>query len=139
MDAVSQLRSCLLPILQNWKQELDRDYPGLTTTIGDTRVGGHTEFQGHIVGIEFMLESVSPELPDNVALLVTFNASQGKLSIHSADVVWGDGHVEADLFSTPANFDSGHMVQFIEQLSALLAPLKQAIRRGRPSPNPRSS
>jgi hypothetical protein len=85
------------------------------------------------MGIECIFENMSLRSPDSVALLVTFRSSLGTLSIHSAEVVREIGHVEADILHTPANFDSGEVTQFVEQLTALIAPLKLAIRRGRPS------
>jgi hypothetical protein len=71
MDPVSHLRASLLPILQAWEQELRREYPDVTTNICDWSVGKLTDWNGHNIGVECIFKNVTPEWPDNLALLVS--------------------------------------------------------------------
>jgi hypothetical protein len=134
MDPVSQLRASLLPILQNWEQDLRREHPNVRTNIYDWQVGELTSWQGHDIGIACIFENAAPEWPDNVALSVTLKHLHDTPSIHSADVVWGhpSGYVEASVLPVSVEFSPDYLVRLIERLPELFTALRQAVRRGRP-------
>ena len=134
MDPVSQLRVCLLPILQAWQQELRREYPDVTMNIYDWPVGELTNWRGHDIGIECTFKNAAPKWSDNVALSVSLKHLHKTPSIVSAEVVWGhpSGYVEASVLPASVEFSSDRLERLIERLPELFTALKQAIRRGRP-------
>jgi hypothetical protein len=132
MDPISQLRTSLLPILQSWEQELRREHPNLTTNIYDWGVGGLTSWQGHDIGIECTFKNAAPEWPDNVALSVSLKHLHDRPSIDSADVVWGNGYIEASVLPASVEFSPDCLAKLVERLPELFTALREAIRRGRP-------
>lgn len=132
MDPVSQLRTSLLPVLQDWEQELRREYPDVTTIICDSSIGSATDWNGHNIGIECLLKESRPDLPDNVALLVSLRHLHKTSSIVDADVCWGNGYIEASVLPACVEFSRDHLADLIKRLPELFTTLKQAIRRGRP-------
>ncbi|WP_156936873.1 hypothetical protein [Bradyrhizobium sp. WSM2254] len=132
MDPVSQLRASLLPILQDLQQELGRKHPDVTTNIFDWPVGELTSWQGHDLGIECTFSDVAPEQPDHVVLSVSLKHLHEAPSIHSADVVWADGTVEASVLPESVEFSPDCLAGLIERIPELSDALRQTIRRGRP-------
>ena len=134
MDAVSQLRISLLPVLRDWEQELRREHPDVTTSIYDTPVGSRTDWNGHMIGIECLLKNSRPDLPDNVALSVSLKHLHTAPSLVDADVVWGhpSGYVEGSILPACIEFSRDHLADLIERLPELFTALNQALRRGRP-------
>ncbi len=135
MEPVSQLRSCLLPILQVWEQELRiKCDPDVTMNIYDGPVGEHTNWRGHDIGIECTFKNVASEFPDNVALSVSLKHLHKTPSIDAADVVWGhpSGYVEASVLPASVEFSPDRLAELVKRLPELFTALKQAIRRGRP-------
>jgi len=134
MDAVSQLRASLLPILQIWEQELRREYTDVTINIYDWSVGSRTDWNGHSIGIDCIFKESAPDSPDNLALEVSLKHVNKAPSLVSADVVWGhpSGYVEASVLPECVEFSPDHLAELSKRLPELFAALKQAIRRGRP-------
>lgn len=134
MDSVSQLRAGLLPILQIWEQELRSEHPDVTTNIYDWAVGNLTDWNGHDIGIECILNDVAPDSADNLALSVSLKHLHKTPSFVSADVVWGhpSAYIEASILPECVEYSPDHLAKLIKQLPELFAALKQAIARGRP-------
>ena len=132
MDPVSQLRSSLLPILQDLEQELRREHLDVTTNIYDWSVGQLTSWQGHDIGLECIFKDVAPERPDHIVLSVGLKHLHEAPSIDSADVMWGDGTFEASILPASVEFSPDRLSRLIERMPELLSAFRQAIRRGRP-------
>ncbi|WP_407167342.1 hypothetical protein [Bradyrhizobium sp. ORS 111] len=134
MDPVSQLRTALLPVLQDWERELRREYPDVTTIICDSSVGSRTDWNGHIIGIECLLKESRPDLPDHVALSVSLKHLHKAPSLVHADVVWGhpSGYIEASVLPACVEFSRDRLADLIKRLPELFTALKQALRRGQP-------
>ncbi|MGJ5047898.1 hypothetical protein ACQR09_12575 [Bradyrhizobium oligotrophicum] len=134
MDAVSQLRASLLPILQTLEQELQADNPGVATHIHDWPVGERTDWKGHDIGIECLFEGVALDQPDHLVLSVSLKHVDTAPAIVSADIVWGapSGSIEASILSECVEFSPDRLAELIKGLPDLLDALKHAIRRGHP-------
>ena len=136
MEPVSELRSKILPVLRSWAQRLKTDYPAIVVNVYDYSIGELTDYQGHAIGIDCVLERVPPGQADNVALEISLKHLHKAPTIESADVVWGhpSGGVEASILSAPVDFSMERLVSLVEQLPDLLIGLQRAIRRGHPAP-----
>ena len=132
-DLVSQLRDRVLPIFHAWKHQLEIDHASVAITICDASVGAATDYQGHVLGIECVFSNAVPNDTDLVVLSVTLKHLRTTPLIASADVVWGDGSVEASILSTPTRFSVDEIENLIGRLPELFGHLQKAIRRGRQS------
>ncbi|MBR0933807.1 hypothetical protein [Bradyrhizobium jicamae] len=74
-----------------------------------------------------------PDLPDNVALLVSLKHLHKAPSLVDADVCWGhpSGYIEASFLPACVEFSRDHLEDLVKRLPELFTILKQAIRRGR--------
>jgi hypothetical protein len=65
-----------------------------------------------------------------VVLSVTLKHLRTTPLIASADVVWGDGCIEASVLSVPTKFSVEELESLIGRLPELFDHLQKAIRRG---------
>ena len=135
MDAVTEIRAKILPMLQSWAQSLGADHPTISVHVFDGSVGAATDYQGHTIGIECTLEPTELGQPDTVALVIALKHLSGSPIIDCADVVWGhpSGRIEVDILPAPVDFSGERLMDLIERLPDLLAGLQRALRRGRPA------
>ena len=133
MEPVSDLRSRILPVLRSWADGLKADYRDVTAQVFDCSVGKLTEYQGHVVGIDCILNRAGPDEVDLVGLIVTIKHLNRTPMIDSAEVVWGNGVVELGMLADPVEFSEANLDKVVEQLPQLHAALVRALRRGRPA------
>ena len=129
-DPVSQLRDRVLPIFRVWKHQLEIGHAGVAITVCDASVGSATDYQGHVLGIECVFSNAATHDTDLVALSVTLKHLRTTPLIASADVVWGDGCIEASVLSVPTKFSIEELESLIGRLPELFDHLQKAIRRG---------
>jgi len=136
MEPVSELRSKILPALRSWAQRLKTDHPAVAVNVYDHSIGEVTDYQGHAIGIDCVLERVPLGQADNVALEISLKHLHKAPTIESADVVWGHpgGDVEVSILSAPVDFSIERLVSLVEQLPDLLIGLQRTLRRGCPPP-----
>jgi hypothetical protein len=132
MDAASQLRASLLPVLQVWEHELGTEFAHVSIKIFDCSVGARTDWNGHNIGIECMFKEAAGNLPDLLALEISLKHVQKAPSIVSAEVVWGhpSGYIEASVLPASVAFSLENLAELIKRLPALFSALKLAVRRG---------
>lgn len=99
MDPLTETRMRILPMPRDLEQRLRAGHPRVRLTIYDSPTGSLTEWQGHDIEIDCLLEKAALEEPDNVALSVALCRLNTTPMIAAADVTWGHprGHVEASL------------------------------------------
>ena len=129
-DPVSQFRDRVLPIFRAWKHQLEVEHAGVAITVCDASVGSATDYQGHVLGIECVFSNAATHDTDLVVLSVTLKHLRTTPLIASADVVWGDGCIEASVLSVPTKFSVEELESLIGRLPELFDHLQKAIRRG---------
>jgi hypothetical protein len=135
MDALTQMRVKILPMLQSWTQSLKADHPRIAVDVFDLPVGSATDYQGHTIGIACTFPPRERGEADHVALAIVLKHLHTTPKIDSADVAWGhpSGHLEVDILPAPVDFSGGRLADLIAQLPKLRDGLQRAIRRGQPA------
>ena len=133
MEPISELRSRILPVLRSWADGLKADYRDVTSQVFDCSVGKLTEYQGHVVGIDCILNRAGPDEVDHVGLVVSIKHLNRTPMIDSAEVVWGNGRVELGMLADSVEFSEANLDKLVEQLPQLHAALVRALRRGLPA------
>ena len=137
-ELVEKLEKELIPEFRALADFIAHEFPTVHATAFSHSVGSATEYHGHGMGVDCILENPSDEDSDNVALTVSlaFLTTQPRIN---ADVCWGhpSGHLEANLFSLSESHWPEASEEILDRLSADISRLSdvlvEAVRRGRPS------
>jgi hypothetical protein len=129
--AIAECRTRVLPFCGELVAKLNADVPRVNAQVFDGPVGSATPYDGHHFGIDCLFPEAPADEPDNVALIVDLWHREGTLQV-SADVVWGEGSVEAQLLPdhTPATDEV--LSAIVDGLPVLADALMTALRRGKP-------
>lgn len=131
MDAVAQLEAFFLPLLQEEEKRLSAEYPTFKFNVWSLSVGGHTDYQGHDVGIECTFPDAIDDEADSVALIVGVKHLTTAPVICEASVGWGSGEhpqVASDLLETPIPLSQEALQALATQLPALLQTFWEALQ-----------
>jgi hypothetical protein len=141
MDAlVEKLEKELIPAFEALADRVVREFPTVNARAYSHSVGSATDYHGHSMGVDCLVEDASDDESDNVCLTVSlaFLTTQPRVN---ADVCWGhpNGDIEASFFSDwESAFDWPEAsVEILDRLCAdiprLSDALLKAVKRGRSS------
>lgn len=125
---VIQLETELLPLFRAALPAIAQTAPQTLASVFAFSSGTASAFQDYHFGISCLLEQVSPDSPDEVALLVSVTGLEQTAQL-SAQVAWGppSGKVEAQ-----AHLPDATMAALHAALPELTATLQAAVQRGQP-------
>ena len=125
---VRQLENDLLPLFRAALPQLAASAPQVLASVFAFSSGTASAFQDYHFGISCLLEDVSDDAPEEVALLVSVTGLDTGARL-SAQVVWGQpsGRVE-----TQAELAASDLPALHAALPGLLASLQEAASRGGP-------
>ena len=125
---VRQLENDLLPLFRAALPQLAASAPQVLASVFAFSSGTASAFQDYHFGISCLLEDVSDDAPEEVALLVSVTGLDTGARL-SAQVVWGQpsGQVE-----TQAELAASDLPALHAALPGLLASLQEAASRGGP-------
>ena len=138
------------PVVQDLEQRFCRrlgehakairdEFPSVKAEVWSWSTGSLTDWQGHDIGIDCQIADVPDDRPDNVALTISVMHLTTEPKFFGANVVWGhpSGTVEGELpglDEAPYNETTVEIID--ERLDELVAALRKALRRGKPSDRP---
>ncbi|MGK5056649.1 hypothetical protein ACQ4WY_06875 [Janthinobacterium sp. LB2P49] len=125
---VRQLENDLLPLFRTALPPLAAAAPQVLASVFAFSSGTASAFQDYHFGISCLLEAVSEDAPEEVALLVSVTGLDNGARL-SAQVVWGQ---PSGLVEMQAALQAGDLHALHAALPALLASLQQAASRGAP-------
>ena len=126
---VLQLENDLLPLFRAALPPLAAAAPRALASVFAFSSGTASAFQDYHFGISCLLDDVSDDAPEEVALLVSVTGLESSARL-SAQVVWGQpsGQVEMQAEALADELQALHAA-----LPSLLAGLQQAASRGAPA------
>lgn len=132
---VLRMEAELLPLFQAALPSLAQAAPQVLTSVFAFSTGTQGTFLEYRFGISCLLDAVPDDQPDELALLVSVSGLNGEASV-AAEVRWGQpsGHCEAQAVLATASMPALHAA-----LPALLATLRNALERGRPTDSAHST
>ncbi|WP_426070739.1 hypothetical protein [Janthinobacterium sp. DSP2-3-3] len=125
---VLQLENDLLPLFRAALPPLAAAAPQVLASVFAFSSGTASAFQDYHFGISCLLEAVSEDAPEEVALLVSVTGLDAGAQL-SAQVVWGQ---PSGLVEMQAELQAGDLPALHAALPRLLASLQQAASRGAP-------
>ena len=125
---VRQLENDLLPLFRAALPPLAAAAPKVLASVFAFSSGTASAFQDYHFGISCLLEAVSEDAPEEVALLVSVTGLDAGAKL-SAQVVWGQ---PSGLVEMQAELQAGDLPALHAALPRLLASLQQAASRGAP-------
>ncbi|MFZ4875436.1 hypothetical protein ACL9RI_10150 [Janthinobacterium sp. Mn2066] len=125
---VIQLETDLLPLFRAALPAIAHTAPQALASVFAFSSGSASTFQDYHFGISCLLEQVSPDSADEVALLVSVTGLEQAAQL-SAQVAWGppSGKVEAQ-----ADLPAATMAALHAALPELMTALQLAAQRGQP-------
>ena len=134
MNVIQELESRFLPTLQRITSEIEIEFPQIRLYVWSTPIGFSTAYQGHSLGIECILPDISPDLPDNLALIISVKHLTTMPQIDAVGVCWGHptGYVEIELFPDGCIYSNTALDKIERGLPKLLEQLRVALKRGQP-------
>ncbi|WP_419319816.1 hypothetical protein ACN2C7_03295 [Caulobacter sp. ErkDOM-E] len=123
---VDQARASLLLIMEELAEDFRRKHPAWKASIVDSAVGGSTAYQAHAFGLSCLAydEETQTDLLDLTVVIAHLDDAP---SIESADLVWGDGRIVAELISEPIAFSVEQLTWISGELPILVRAMEQAL------------
>jgi hypothetical protein len=120
--------------LDEYAQEIKRDFAGVSATVYSKPGGTATPIPGHDLGISCVLSKVAATDPDVLDLMITIQDLKTAPEIAALDVTWGhpSGHMELDLQPAPTPLTQNSFERIDAALPQLYAALRQALTKGKP-------
>ena len=133
---VQDIETKFLQRLEDLAESIREEFPTVEVEVWSSSTGSLTDWQGHDMGIDCSILDVPLDRPNNVSLIIGVMHLMTEPKLCDAGVCWGhpSGAVEAELFDgdqMPYNESTVAVVQ--ERLDELVAALRAALRRGKPS------
>jgi hypothetical protein len=122
----------LLATFKTFAQALAQHYPDVKLHTFNEPVGSLTDYQGYHVGIECLFADAPLDTDDLVALEVNFRHLTTAPQM-SADVTWGQGHIDVVLSDEWVLVADQTLAQLFACMPELCQAFEQAIQRGVPN------
>jgi len=121
-----EARAVLLPLLVEFREDFSNKYPSWKASVIDSSLGDGTTYQAHLLGLSCLArdDAVQPDLLDLTVMIADLASTP---TITSADLVWGDGRIVAELLSGPVALNAVQLDRISRGLSTLVETMDRAL------------
>lgn len=120
-----EARAVLLPLLAELLEGFSNKYPSWKASLVDSSLGDGTIYQAQLLGLSCLARDNAVQ-PDLLDLTVVIDLTSTP-TITSADLVWGDGRIVAELLSGPVALNVEQLDRVSRGLSTLVEAMDHAL------------
>ena len=129
---IAEIETLLMPQLEEMAAQVRQQFTHVKTNAHSYDVGSRTNYHGHSFYVDCVIADAEPQDPDNVALVVETSYLTTAPRIN-ADVCWGHGQVEAEVFAESQPLTPEAFEQVLGELPRLYQALRVALSGRVPS------
>ena len=123
---LDEARTALLPMLENLREELAHKHPRWKLSVVDNSLGDGVAYQAHMFGLSCLARDAAAQ-SDLLDLTVVIADLATTPTISSADLVWGDGRIVAELLPETIALGAEPLGDVAQGLSTLAEAMDQAL------------